>query len=403
MQENLTQELIMHFQLKIRTKLEQIDISPCLPYRERVVVDQECKGLRFVAAVDAQGGHWIRRYKDSVGKMKQYTFAEYPDVSVHDARAYINSVRGKKRNTYSSNEPTVGILIDKYLNEYIYQQRTFAAAAGVKSALINNLKSIASTKLKDITPAMLHDLILTVKQRAPTMAKLTRTELKLAWSYALAIGLTNVPCPINSLTGGRFKPSIRDRVLSDREVTQIINKLDVYTLAVSDVIIIGLYTALRSGEVIATSASEFETDDAGVLWLSIPASRMKTGMAHRVPIFGLARTVIDRRIAQHSSYLFPAKRTPGKPILQSTLSREVYAVDSDVPDWHLHDLRRTTRTNLQRIGCPFEISESILAHRLPGVAGVYARYQYAEEKIKWLKQIADHYDAINSDSSYGIN
>ena len=36
-----------------------------------------------------------------------------------------------------------------------------------------------------------------------------------------------------------------------------------------------------------------------------------------------------------------------------------------------HDLRRTTRTGLARLGCPFEIGVSILGHRLPGVVGVY--------------------------------
>lgn len=385
--------------LSIKNKLEQINMAPgSLPYRERVIVDDVCSGLRFVASNDGSGGNWVRRYKDKAGRMKQYTFSNYPDVSLQDARAYIEQVRGQGNTTACVyGEPTIGILIDKYLNEYINAQRTPAAAAGVRSALLNNLKPIATKKLNEVNAALLHELILTTKKRAPTMAKLMRSELKQAWSYGLAIGLTNVVCPITSLTGGRFKPSVRDRVLSDTELLLIINKLDIYTPALADVIIVCLYTGLRSGEVIAIHANEFEIDDGGVLWLTIPRERMKNGIAHRVPVLSQARTVIEKRIAQHvNGYLFPTKRNPDKPIQQATLSREVYNVGGDVKDWHLHDLRRTTRTNLQRIGSPFEISESILAHKLPGVSSVYARFQYNDEKIKWLSLLADYYDKQKS-------
>ena len=86
--------------LLIKNKLEQISMGPgLLPHRERVIVDDKCPGLRFVASSNGRGGNWIRRYKDKKGRMKQYTFATYPDLSLQDARAYIDSVRGVKRNT----------------------------------------------------------------------------------------------------------------------------------------------------------------------------------------------------------------------------------------------------------------------------------------------------------------
>ncbi len=91
------------------------------------------------------------------------------------------------------------------------------------------------------------------------------------------------------------------------------------------------------------------------------------------------------------------KNNANKPIPQVTLGREVYNTQGAVKDWHLHDIRRTTRTNLQRIGCPFEVSETILAHKLPGVAAVYARYHYTDEKIQWLRKLADYYDNMKAD------
>ena len=63
-----------------------------------------------------------------------------------------------------------------------------------------------------------------------------------------------------------------------------------------------------------------------------------------------------------------------------------------IDHWTSHDLRRTTRTGLARLGCPYEIGESILGHRLPGVAGVYN--VYADEMRNWLDRWAEHVAGI---------
>ena len=351
--------------------------------------DAECKGLRFC------NGNWIRRYKSRAGKMKQYIFASYPETSIEQARDYVNSVRGTDSPAIAQlGEPTIGLLIERYLNEYIEAQRTVPAAATVRSALLRNLRPIMTKRLKDLDAAILHEIILTTKKRAPTMAQLMRSELKQAWSYGLSTGITRIPCPITSLTGGRFTRRARDRILNDTELTQLISSIGQFTDTLSDVINICLYTGLRSGEVVATHSEELETDNNGVLWLTIPQTRMKNVLAHRVPLLSKAEEIIKNRADRYAcGYLFPRKNDQAGPIRQATLAREVYR--HVLGAWHLHDLRRTTRTNLQRIGCPFEISETILAHKLPGVSSVYARFQYNDEKIKWLSELAGFYDRIS--------
>ena len=354
--------------------------------------DTQCKGLRYAPHVDGSTGSWVRRFKTTVGKMRQYTFAQYPDVSLGEAREYIESVRGQE-NTVACQygEPTIAALIERYLNEYIKAQRGPQAILNVRSALFKNLEPIRTKKLDQVTASMLHELILTIKKRAPTMAQSMRAELSQAWSYGLSIGLTNTPCPITSMTGGRFTRHARDRILSDTEIKTVMHN-PAYSPALADTIIISLYTGMRSGEVVAIHASEFETDSNGVLWLTIPRERMKNDQAHRVPFFSKARSAVESKIINQCGYVFSQKRDKSKHIKQVALAREVY--DAARGAWRLHDLRRTARTNLQRIGCPFEISETILAHKLPGVASVYARYQYNDEKIKWLSALADHYDNL---------
>jgi integrase len=65
-----------------------------------------------------------------------------------------------------------------------------------------------------------------------------------------------------------------------------------------------------------------------------------------------------------------------------------------VSHWAPHDLRRTARTRLAALGCPEEVSESILGHVLPGVQGVYNQHAYDAEKVEWLKRLSEHLESL---------
>jgi len=128
---------------------------------------------------------------------------------------------------------------------------------------------------------------------------------------------------------------------------------------------------------------------AGVLWVEIPAERMKAGRAHCTPLVGRAREIVEARMLTGSPFLFARRQREGhesRAIEQKVLGVEVYAHAGrskaaayarrrmcPVRDWAPHDLRRTARTLLAELGCPFEVGEAILAHTLPGVARVYSR------------------------------
>ena len=128
---------------------------------------------------------------------------------------------------------------------------------------------------------------------------------------------------------------------------------------------------------------------AGVLWVEIPAEQMKAGKAHSAPLVGRAREIVEARMLTGSPFLFARRQREGdesRAIEQKVLGVEVYAHAGrskaaayarrrmcPVRDWAPHDLRRTARTFLAELGCLFELGEAILAHTLPGVAGVYNR------------------------------
>lgn len=67
--------------------------------------------------------------------------------------------------------------------------------------------------------------------------------------------------------------------------------------------------------------------------------------------------------------------------------------------WRVHDLRRTLATGFQRIGVRFEVTEAVLNHvsgAKGGIAGIYQRHDWREEKRAALEAWARHIAAIVS-------
>jgi integrase len=61
-----------------------------------------------------------------------------------------------------------------------------------------------------------------------------------------------------------------------------------------------------------------------------------------------------------------------------------------VEPFTLHDLRRTCRTGLARLGVRPDIAERVLNHAVGGVAGVYDVHGYMDERRDALDRWAAH-------------
>ena len=66
----------------------------------------------------------------------------------------------------------------------------------------------------------------------------------------------------------------------------------------------------------------------------------------------------------------------------------------DIENWVPHDLRRTVRTGLSRLGCPSEVAEAILGHARKGIEGTYDLHKYENECKVWLQKWADYMDTL---------
>jgi integrase len=138
-------------------------------------------------------------------------------------------------------------------------------------------------------------------------------------------------------------------------------------------------TAARSGE--ALNAMWDEINDR--VWV-VPASRMKGGREHRVPLSGAALAVLENmRAIRGSDYIFPG-RSRGRPIGQTVVQR--LAKKASGADITVHGLRSTFRDwAAETTNHPNHVVEQALAHAIGDkVEAAYRRGDLFEKRRRLM-------------------
>lgn len=200
----------------------------------------------------------------------------------------------------------------------------------------------------------------------------------------------------------------RERTLSDNEIREVWRAIDegpgfAETKRALKLILV---TAQRPGEVAGLHRREIEGH-----WWTIPAERAEKGkrdhMVHLTP------TAL-KLIGDTEGYIFSSPQED-QPINRNSLSQLVSRNRSNLKDnkpaklpfyglerWTPHDLRRTARTFMAKIGIPDEHAEAVLNHAKQGVIKVYNRHDYQEEKkqalIKWEEELLKIIEPLAQDT-----
>ena len=148
-------------------------------------------------------------------------------------------------------------------------------------------------------------------------------------------------------------------------------------------------TATRSGE--ARVATWSEVDLQGLVW-TIPASRMKTGREHRIPLTPASLDVLERarQLADSTGLIFPSAQ--GRPMSDSTLSK---LLRENGIETTVHGARSAFRDWAAECSdVPREIAEFALAH-VEGSASelAYRRTDYFDKRRSLMESWADYLSA----------
>jgi integrase len=171
---------------------------------------------------------------------------------------------------------------------------------------------------------------------------------------------------------------------------------------------LAILTVQRRDEVAGMRWSELSAD--GCNWL-IPGARMKNGKPHDVHLSAPARQIL-RLLPRQDGQDLVFSTTGKTPI--SGFSRAKKALDATVVmmrrgkgrpggmmpalvPWRLHDIRRTGVSTLARLGIDSVVADKLLGHqaaKLRGVAAVYQRHDFADERAGALEIWAAHILAL---------
>jgi len=158
-------------------------------------------------------------------------------------------------------------------------------------------------------------------------------------------------------------------------------------------------TFVRPGELRAAEWEEFDFDTG--LW-RIPASRMKRGVAHLVPLSTQAISVLKQlqRLTGSGKYLFPSVLSEKRPISENTLNQALKR--SGFHGRHVaHGFRSLASTWLNEIGrfSPDVIEKQLAHESVNPVRAAYNRADYLEERRKMMQVWADHVEAAASQAN----
>jgi integrase len=367
-----------------------------LPYR---IPDARAKGLALrVAPTGAKTWDLSYRIKGS-GKVKRLSLGRVGDVSLEQARERAHQLTSAARQGVDllaheqeareakAREITVEQLVERYLARRVLGR--LKTAKEIERRLRRALKPILARKASELRRRDLRELFdaaaeegheREAEKRRQTVGAMFR------WGRWQDLVETDPTAGLKAYDPGRP----RDRVLSAEEIASLWRWLAESTLSVTtaDILRMQLLTGARCGEVAGMEAGEIDATE----WLwTLPAARSKNGRERITPLVGMARAIIESRLAGlRRGPLFPSET--GAAMNSALVGHHLWIRRNKFPVPHFasHDLRRSAVTHMAKLGLSLDVVAGVIGHE-PGGKDVrvlvkhYLHDEFVDRKTHALK------------------
>ena len=402
-------------------KMTDIQIRAWIKNNERFEGRGDGDGLYLSYRENFATPVWRVRYRFA-GKSRTMNIGSYAVLSLADARKTVKDLSAKvalgydvagekqerKREAVAKiedekNAVTVAQLADEYFERTILGRWKHPNI--VRSRIENDIKpAIGKMKAEDVRPRDIDAMIqAVVKRGAPTVANDVLRWIKRIFDFGIKRQVVDInPASAFDPSDAGGKEEGRDRWLTRDELIKLFqamrDKAGSFTIENAYAVRLLLLLAVRKEELIAAQWKEFNLDAA--VW-NLPEERTKTSAAIDIPLPAVAVETLRElhRLACGSAYVFPARKMQSRMIphidlntLNAAISKHIKPQLKDVPNFTIHDFRRTARTHLAALGVDPHIAERCLNHKLKGVEGIYNRHDYFDERKtalnEWAKLLA---------------
>ncbi|HJS88544.1 MAG TPA: integrase arm-type DNA-binding domain-containing protein [Steroidobacteraceae bacterium] len=379
--------------------------------KQRDISDPERRGL--VLRIEPSGSKlWLFRYKFA-GKPHRLALGAYPGMSLALARAEAQAHRElldrglDPRTARRARRPTalseaagrtgkhsIEFLAHEFLERHVRPNRR--RPEYVERILARDvLPEWQGRDARTITPREVIELLDGIVARGSrVMANRTASLLAQMFKFGIHRAIVeNSPVMLLYRPGGKERP--RSRALADEELRAFLQNLDEACRfqRLPHILRVLLLTLQRRSELTLAEWREF--DFKAKTW-TIPDEHAKTGRGHVVPLSDWTAQELQKLkvMADGSRYVLPGS-DKSQPIDPKYITRSVarclkrfkkHGVDAFTP----HDLRRTGRTGLARLGIKVEIAERVVNHARERMEATYDVHDYLDEKREALDKWANH-------------
>jgi integrase len=338
-------------------------------------------------------------------KLRKYTIGPYGRVTLHQARVAAQKVFAAKfegrdlaAEKREARRRIVADQVDDLLETFIIQHVSQNRSAYEISRLLRREmgKPWSGRSIHEITKRDVVEVISAIEQRgAPGTANKTLKVIKtfLRWCVGRAVldrsPAEGVPMPAKVVT--------RDRVLTDRELAQVILAARQMSGPYSGIVELLALTGQRREEVAALTWGELDLHRRA--W-TLPKSRTKNAKEHAVHLSEQSTAVLLRTTVR-GPFVFTVLGS--KPFRQFSRTKRQIDELSGVTGWRLHDLRRTCVSGMARLGVAPHVADKILNHQsgtISGVAAVYQRHEFLAERQAALDLWGAHIGRILEENSH---
>jgi integrase len=225
-------------------------------------------------------------------------------------------------------------------------------------------------------------------ERGRMAAARARGNLSAMFGWAMREGLCEAN-PVLVTNDPAEGIAARDRVLNDHELATVWRACEDDDFG--RIVKLLILTGCRREEIGGLKWSEVDLETGE---LTLPGTRTKN---HRPHILGLPSIGVEilRSTPKRAGrdYVFGGRGAAFCAWSYATAAMHVRiarAEDTALPRWVLHDLRRTVRTGMSKIGVAPHIAERVLNHVKSGVEAIYDRHRYEGEIKSALAIWAEH-------------
>ena len=381
--------------------------------RERPYQIADGDGLSLEVRPSGQKA-WLYRYR-LFGRQEKFSIGSYPEITLKKARNGHAQARALVRQNksparvkqtdklrFSDDLQVVRGLAKAYIDDHLAALTSGKQAEHYIRKEI--LPFIGGKFIHEVAPSDCISIVEKIKRRgAPAVARKVLEQLRGLFGYAVDRHLLT----INPAAQVRAAKLIGTKVsraknLSATEIRRFLDAVSSFPTSQANRIAFHLIllTLCRKGELVKSRKVHIDLDRGE--WV-IPAENAKNRKEIIVYLsrqaIGLFAELIG--LAGRSDWILPG-RDPKNHISLVTLNQPIFILKNRGKEnawlgeiW-IHDFRRTGSTILHESGWPPHVIEKALNHTVRGVAGVYNRALYAEQRREMLQSWADFIEGVTS-------